>query len=116
MTKTFYKSLDREFEIVGIKGRWVKTLLVAVGCIVAFGVLVGGIMGTGMALITILVGVVAAFFTCMILQAKIPSRRLDKAKIADKVPGWVVRRESLARIITEDPRYEEVRRLRLMER
>ena len=43
MRVPFYKSLDREFELFGVKGRWVTMVLLGAGISLALGIIVGNI-------------------------------------------------------------------------
>lgn len=110
MERQFYKSLDRQFEIFGLRGAWVKVALIAAGASFILGLLVGAAFGTGIGLATVAVCVVGAFFGSMTLQSRTPGRQLDKQKVAAKGEGWVLRRETLSRILLKDPHYEEQRR------
>lgn len=99
----FYKSLDREFEIFGIKGRWVYAVLIGAGISVLLGFIVGSVMGSGIGIVTAIVGAAVVFFGAVTFQVKIPSRQIDKALISSKCSGWVIRRETLSRIVLDDP-------------
>lgn len=109
MRVSFYKSLDREFELLGIKGRWLHLVLVGVGASVVLGFIVGTAMGSGIGIATAVIGVALVFFGTITFQVKLPSRQIDKAFLASKSKGWVVRRETLSRILLEDRRYGEVK-------
>lgn len=112
MKRTFYKSLDRDVELVKIRGRWIY---VAVGGILGFivlGVIMGAFFGIAVGLITALVGAAACFFGCAVLQVKVPSRQLYKFFLSGKMDGWAVRREALSRILLKDARYERYRKVR----
>ena len=110
MVVDFFKSLDREFEFFGIKGRWVHAVLAGAGAAVVLGFIVGGVMGSGAGIVTAIVGVAIVFFGAVTMQVKLPSRQIDKALISSKSNTSVRRRETLAYIIYEDPRFEEVKR------
>ena len=110
MRVTFYKSLDREFELVGIKGRWIHLVLAGAGAAVVLGFIVGSVAGSGAGIVTAVVGVALVFFGSITFQVKIPSRQIDKTLIASKASGWVIRRETLSRILLDDPRYNEVKK------
>lgn len=111
MTRPFYKSLDREFELFGIKGRWVKIFLIAAGISVVTGVIAGSVTTSGIGIVTVIILIAVSFFLCLTVQSRIPSRQVSKAMIGKKIQGWVIRRESLSRILLEDPRYDEVKAL-----
>ena len=108
MRVPFYKSLDREFELLGIKGRWLHVVLVGAAASVVLGFIVGSIAGTGAGIVTAVVGVAVVFFGTITLQVKMPSRQIDKTLLSSKAGGWVLRRETLSRILLDDPRYEEM--------
>ena len=105
----FYKGLDREFEIFGIKGRWVTAVVMGSGLSVLLGVIVGSIAGSFIGIATVVVGVALVFFGSVTLQVKLPSRQIGKKLIEKKVPGWIIRRETLSRVVLEDPLYKEVK-------
>lgn len=109
MRVAFYKSLDREFEIFGIKGRWIQIVLIGAGASVVLGFIVGTIMGSAIGIATTVVGVAVVFFGSVTFQVKVPSRQIDKTLLSSKVSGWVIRRETLSRILLEDARYQEVK-------
>lgn len=109
MTKQFYKSLDKEMEIFGIKGKWIKYVLILAGCSVGLGVVIGFCTSSLIGFISVMTLIVVSVFAVIFLQPKCPSRRIDKAKLADKCRCWVVRRETLSRIILEDPMYYRVK-------
>lgn len=109
MRMPFYKSLDREFEIFGIKGRWVTTVLAGAGAAVVLGVIVGSITSSLVGIAVVVIGIVVVFFGAVTLQVKLPSRQIGKKLVESKVPGWIVRRETLCRIIMDDPMYGEVK-------
>lgn len=104
MQRPFYKSLDREFEIFGIKGKWVSILITAAAVSVGIGLVIGFILGTGMAIVSIILLIVLAVIGCMMMQTNIPSRQVKKAKISSRMEGWVIRRETLSRMLLPDPR------------
>lgn len=111
MKRSFYKSLDRQFEIFGLRGRWVNVFLYGAGGSLAFGVVVGFILGTGYGIATVVCLVVASFLVCLSMQSKTTGRQLPKKSLSAKMPGWVLRRESLSRILLDDSRFDEVKRL-----
>ena len=112
MERAFYKSLDREFEFLGVKGSWVKIFLLIAGGAVLLGVALGFVFGTGVALAFIAGCVAFDFFICLTTQSKVPSRQVSRARLSGGVGCWVVRRETLSRVLCEDPRYEELQRHR----
>lgn len=111
MERPFYRSLDREIQVLGLKGKWLRIFLIlfALGAVLAF--LFGASSSTGIGIIVFLIVGVASFLGCLVLQGKMPSRRVDKFKIASKCSLRVVRRESLGRILTRSSVYEEAQRL-----
>ncbi len=117
MERPFYKSLDRKLEIFGLRGAWLKTfLLIVFGCLFV-ALLLGSIFGTGIGLAVFIICLAVAFFGCLSLQVKTPGRQLEKQKLAAKSEGWVIRRETLSRILLKEPLYDVVKqRLREMKR
>ena len=105
----FYKGLDREFEIFGIRGRWVTVVLAGSGLSVVLGFVIGSVAGSFIGIAAVVVGVALVFFGSVTLQVKLPSRQIGKKFIEKKVPGWTIRRESLSRIVLADPMYKEVK-------
>lgn len=107
MNKTFYKSLDREINIFGLRGGWVKVFLSICGCALVLALFIGAMTSTGVGFSIVIVGIAGGFITCLVLQQKMPSRQIDKVKIQSRMKGYVVRRETLSRIILPDPRRKE---------
>ena len=111
MNRPFYKSLDKEFELFGIKGRWVRLFLYAAAASLVVGVVVGFATTSGIGVVTVIVLVVLSFFACLTIQARIPGRQVPRVLLSGKVSGWVVRRETLSRIVLEDGRYDAVKKI-----
>lgn len=107
----FYKSLDREFEVFGIRGHWVKNFLLLSGGIVVVGIFLGFVFTSGVAVAFILVCLGLDFLFCLSMQTKLPSRQVVRARLSSKSEGWVIRRETLCRILLEDPMYSEVKKI-----
>lgn len=99
MTVNFYKSLDREFELFGIKGKWVKVVLYGAGLGLALAMIVGSVAGSIVGIITLIIVVALVLFGSMTISVKLPSRQIDKALISSKCESWVVRRETLSIIL-----------------
>lgn len=110
MRVPFYKSLDREFELFGVKGRWVTMVLLGAGISLALGIIVGNISSSIIGIGTVVVGIVVVFFGVITIQVKVPSRQINKVLLKKKASVWVIRRETLCRILLEDPVSEEVRK------
>ena len=105
MRREYYKSLDRPLNIFGLRGGWIKNF--GIFCGIAFGVavVVGIAMGMGPAMGIFIAGLAVSFFACLVLQAKTPARRLGKVRLRQKMNVRVIRRETLSRIVLDDPRY-----------
>lgn len=113
MRTNFYKSLDKPLDIIGLKGSWISIFLYCVGGALVAGLLIGIIVNAFVVgFIFVVVGIVLSYFVCITLQLKASERQVVKAKVESKVSGWVLRRESLSRILLEDPGYKEVQRLK----
>ena len=106
MKTSFYRSLDRPINIFGLRGRWVTLFLYSLGGCLVLAFIIGIMMGVGMGFSVFIVGGVAAFFGCLVLQAKTPARRLEKVKVSSRLRRAVYRRETLTRIIPQDPMRE----------
>lgn len=107
----FYKSLDREFELFGIKGRWVRIFLIGAGASIATGLVVGFLTSAGIGIVVVIVFAVLDFLGCMLLQGRLPSRQVEKAKLSGRTQCWVLRRETLSRILLPDENYVKVKNL-----
>ena len=105
MKVTFYKSLDREFEVLGVKGKWVRLVLIGIGTALILSFLFGSVLGTGIGIVIFFAATVLICFAAITFQVKLPSRQIDKALIAKKTIGWVIRRETLSRILLPDKDY-----------
>ena len=102
-----FKSLDRPFEILGLKGRWVTMFLVGVGGSVVLGIVVGSMMGTAFAVASILFGVLAVFLVCKTRQSVVSERKFIKLRGAEKAEAEVIRRNNLNRILRPAERCED---------
>lgn len=117
MDRTFYKSLDREIDVFGLRGAWLKVFLFVFGGGVIVSLILGSVFGTGIGVAAVIICIACDYFACLSLQVKVPGRQLDKQSLAGKTEGWAIRRETLSRILLEDPMYKEVKqRLREMKR
>jgi len=105
MKKQFYRSLDRTIDIFGIRGTWIRNFLVVLGVLVTVGFLLGSIFGATVGYSIIIVGGVIDFFVCLFVQSKIPSRRFDKLLAESKMEQVIIRRETLSRIVYDDPNW-----------
>ena len=105
MERPFYRSLDREFQILGLKGQWVKNFLIIAGAGVLFAVMAGLSTSTGIGIVIAILSLAGGFLICLVLQGKVPSRRVNKYKLRAKSFLLVIRRESISRILTSDPRF-----------
>ena len=104
MRVTFYKSLDRPVNIFGLKGQWVNIFLYLLGASVILAFVIGFLTSIGGGFAVFLIGGIGSFFVCLVLQQRLPARQIDKAKIQSKMRQSVIRRETLARIVLDDPR------------
>lgn len=107
----FYKSLDREFEVFGIKGHWVKNFLLIAGAVITLGIILGFVFTSGVAVAFIVVCLGLDFLFCLSMQTKLPSRQVVRTRLSARSEGWVLRRETLCRILLEDPMYSEVKKI-----
>ena len=114
MQRTFFKALDREFEVLGMKGKWVAIFLISVGACIVLAIILGSIFGSTVGVVSAILLVVLSFLVCMLVQARLPSRQIGKAVLSGKVSGWVIRRETLCRILLEDKNYAPMKKLRKM--
>lgn len=110
MRVNFYKGLDREFELFGIKGKWISIVLFGSGACVVFGLVSGMFIGNIFGIVLIVILIAVLFFGVVTVQSKVPSRQVGKFLCESRVGGWVVRRETLCRILLDDARYEEVKK------
>lgn len=107
MVRPFFKSLDRQVDILGLRGKWITLFLVCAGASIILGVTVGFILTAGFGIGTVIFFIVLSFLLCMTMQSGIPSRRIDRV-LFGKDPGRVVtRRETLTRILYKDEKYEK---------
>lgn len=108
MQMNFYKSLDRQVDILGLKGKWITLFLAAAGGSLVVGILAGTVAGSsGVAIAAVIFLVAISFFVCLMMQAKIPSKRVDRTLFGRSPECVVTRRESLSRIIYPDMEYEK---------
>lgn len=102
MRVPFFKSLDRQFEIFGIKGLWVTFVLVVSGAGALLAFLFGSVLGTAVGLIIFILSAIGSFFGAVFMQTKVSSRQIPKVLITGKMNGWVRRRESLSKILVPE--------------
>lgn len=102
MKVPFYRSLDREINIFGLRGGWVRNFLFIAGGSLVLALLVGAVTSTGMGFVIFLVGLIGGFFLCLVLQQRAPSRQLDKLKVESRMKGYIIRRETLTHIVPRD--------------
>ena len=112
MRVPFYKSLDRDLELIKIRGRWVVVVGVGAGVCIVLGFVAGAVFGTGMGLAVAIVGTAVVFFGCVTLQVKVPSRQLPKVLLEKKISGWVIRRETISRILLPDKEWEKYSKIK----
>lgn len=112
MKRTFYRSLDRTVDIFGLRGAWIRNFLVVLGGLVVLGFLLGSVFGTTVAYSLIIVGGVVDFFVCLFVQSKIPAKRFEKLLVQNKMEQVVIRRETLSRIVYDDPNWVKVKKNR----
>lgn len=106
MKTTFYRSLDRTINIFGLRGGWVRIYLIALGCSTVVAFFLGVLAGTTAGFAFFIIMLIGLFFLCLVLQQKLPSRLIEKAKIQSKMRQVVVRRETLSRILLDPPQVE----------
>ena len=102
MRVKYYKSLDRELMLFGIRGRWLWVFGIVIAVVLLLCVVFGMIYDAGVAMGLFIAGFALDFLFCIIVQARIPSRRLQKLLYVRMLPCKVVRRESLYRILRQD--------------
>lgn len=101
----FYRSLDRQISIFGLKGRWIVVCLYGIGALLLIGIFAGIMIGTGVGISIAIGGIFVSFFTCMMLQTTRPAKIIDKWFLSSRMHGDVIRRETCSRIILEDAGY-----------
>ena len=111
MQHDFYKSLDRPIDVFGMKGKWIRNFFVLAGVSLFLAFLVGSATNLGFGILIFFVFVIVSFVICLLAQSKISSRRMDRQLFGKDCTRVVTRRETLSRIIFDDPRYDEYKRL-----
>lgn len=101
----YYRSLDRDVSIFGLKGRWITVFLYGTGAFILLGVVAGNIFTSGVGIAIAIGGLFVSFFVCLMLQTTRPAKLIDKWRLSPKMDGKVVRREQLSRIVLSDPGY-----------
>ena len=102
MQRKYYKSLDRPLNIFGLKGNWIRIFGLVVGVALMAALVVGVVTGSGPGMGVFIVGLVGGFFVCLVLQARMPSRRLPKARLRSRMEFRVIRRRTLAKIVADN--------------
>ena len=106
MKRTFFRSLDRQMSLFGLRGQWIKIFLISLGAALGVALFAGMLAGMSVGLALFFGTAVISFFTCLIIQGKIPSRRISKVRHSGKMRIYVRRRELLSRILLSDPEFE----------
>lgn len=111
MIVNFAKSLDRPVDIFGVKGGWIKIFLIAVGVCVVLGIIIGSYMTAGVGISVAIVGAIACFIACQVIQESVTHRHIDKYPLTGRMKCYVRRKETLSSVLLPDPRYQELKRL-----
>lgn len=98
MQRTFYKSLDREVQILGLKGKWITIFIVLAVISVIFGSFSGVFLGGLFATILVIGLFVGSYFLCIMISSSISSRDMVKYKVVRKMPYGMSPKETLNRI------------------
>lgn len=99
MKRYFAKSLDRPVEMVGLKGGWIIVFIVLALISLLVGITIGVLTTAGYGISAVFILVFTAFIGCTMVQNTIPSRDLKKLKVSGKGTTYVVRRQTLNRIL-----------------
>lgn len=103
MTRTFYKSLDRPVNIFGLRGAWVRIYLILLGCSLVLALMLGALLGSAAGFAVFIVSLIGLFFSCLVIQQRLPARQIGKARIQSRMTQAVIRRETLSRILLDPP-------------
>jgi hypothetical protein len=103
MYVNFYKSLDRQVDIFGIKGKWVVILIVLLVCSLVIGLVLGFSIRAGIGIVAFFLCGVASFLFCLLIQEKVSSRQVAKVTASNSIYHYVTRYETLSRILLPDP-------------
>jgi len=87
--------------LFGLKGNWIRMFGYFMAGVLGVCVIISLIFDFGVALGVFIAGIAVAFFACIVLQSRIPSRRLDKYPLRDKTNIRVVRKTALYKILRE---------------
>jgi len=101
--REFYKSLDREVDIFGLKGRWITVFLAMAVASVIAGALLGTVFGGVVSTIACIGLVVGCYFVCVTIEAVVPPREMPKLRAASRMPSGVSPKETLSRIYIRPP-------------
>jgi len=99
MTRSFFRSLDRELDLVGLKGRWVTVFLYLLGGSLLLAIFVGAVGGMSFGLAGFMIAAVGSFLFCLTRQGSVSSRQLGKARVEGRMESAVIRRETISRIL-----------------
>lgn len=107
MVRTYFRSLDRPLNIFGLRGGWIRNFGVFSGAGLVLAIIVGVFTSSGIGMGVFIGGIAVSFFACLVLQAKVPYRRLPKAPLQEKMRLRVIRRRSLCRNVAVDARRQD---------
>lgn len=108
MEVPFAKCLDRPVDIFGIKGKWITIFLVLAGASIVVALALGFIVSSGIGISAGIILVVTSFVVCLTRQSKTSYRQVTKAPLRSLVIPYVMRGETLCRILHTDKRFAEV--------
>ena len=103
MKRVFYKSLDRDVDIFGLRGRWITVFLAMAIVSVVAGALLGTVFGGVVSTVACIGLVVGCYFVCVSIEAAVPPREMPKLRAGSKMPSGVSPKETLARIFIRPP-------------
>ena len=102
MITKYYKSLDRPLNIFGLRGNWLRVFGIFAGASVILGIVLGIPIGAGAGMGIFIGLLLVSFFICLVLQSRMPSKRLPKMALRPKMEVRVVRRETLMRAVSRN--------------
>jgi len=107
MVVLFAKSLDRPVDIFGIRGKWLMVFFAGLGVSLLTAIIAGVATTAGVGIAVAIFLIVLCFLACLMLQGRMSYRQLPKVRASSQIPVCVIRRETLSRILTVEPRYKE---------
>lgn len=101
MKTNYYRSLDRDLALFGVKGRWIGIFGIIMLTVILLAIIMGIAFDAGIGTAVFIAGFAGAFVVCLFGQMRYPSRRLPKIPASRMMKLRVRRAKTLAFILSQ---------------